>query len=630
MAIDEVSTEMLKKAKKDKIETGRDRLEKMIPQCKFGELGVCCRICYNGPCRIDPFGEGPQKGICGATADTIVTRNLLREAVGGAASHSDHAKELAIVLKEVAEGKLSGYAIKDKEKLVSIASILGIETKDKDEKALALEVSNKALEDFSKQSNLPLNWLKRAPEKEFEMWGKLGLLVSNVNNEITNAMHRSTMGNDADPVNLLLATLRMGIADGYGGLTMATDLSDILFGTPSLVKTTANFGVLKEDYVNIAVHGHSPILSEKIVEWSEKLGGDAKRAGARGINVVGVCCTGNEVMMRQGIPLAAHNLQAELLVVTGALDAMVVDIQCIWPSLAQISECYHTKIITTEDYAKMPGAEHIGFKADKADETAEKIVKIAIESYKNRNPAMISIPDKVQEMYGGFSVETIVGALSKVNADDPLKPVIDNIVEGNIFGVVGVVGCPNIKIRDTEMTERLIKELLKNNVLVVVTGCTGHISAQAGFLTPEATNKYCGDGLKAVLTAVGQAAGLDGPLPPVWHMGSCVDNSRIGIIAGALANKLDVKVSQLPVVASAPEFVTEKAVAIGCWALALGLPLHLAPAPHILGSPVATKVLTEDLQRITGGKAFVEYDPEKAAAHIIKIIEEKRKGLGLK
>lgn len=630
--LDKATTALLDRAEKIGIETGFDRLNKQEPQCGYGQLGTCCRMCYMGPCRIDPFenGNGESRGVCGATADTIVTRNLLREATGGAASHSGHARHVALAFKKALEGKAPGYSIKDTAKLKAVAQGLGIELDGKPDKEIALEVVDKALEDFSRQDGKPMNWLKfRVPPKEFEMFEKLGLLVSNAHNEIEEAMHRTSGGNDADPVNLLLATLRMGITDGYAGNSMASDLQDIMFGTPKVAPIEANVGVLKEKMVNIALHGHSPLLSEKILDAAIRLEPEAKKAGAEGMNVVGVCCTGNELTMRHGVPMAGHNLQSELLLVTGAVDAMIVDIQCIWPSITKASECFDTKIITTEPTVKIPGAIHVGFEPEHADEDADKIIREAIGAFKARKGKEVSIPDMKSSGLAGFSIEAILEVLSKVDPKDPLKPVIDNIVSGNIRGAVGFAGCPNLKTRGTEMTETMVKELLKNNVLIVTTGCTAHICAQADLLSPDATEKYAGEGLKAVLTALGNAAGLDGPLPPVWHMGSCVDNSRITNLLGALAQKLDVKISQLPVAGSAPELIQEKAISIGCWLLALGLFVHMAPPPRVLGSPVAAKVLTQDLEGITGGKAFPEMDPLKAVAGILEHIDAKRKALGI-
>ena len=627
--LDVVSEALLDRAEKLGIETGMDRLEAQQPQCGFGQLGTCCRICYMGPCRIDPFAtDGSSRGVCGATADVIATRNLLRETTGGAASHLGHARHVALTLRDAIRGT-APYGIVDRDKLISLAAGLGIDMDGKSDTEIAEEVVAKALEDFGRQDGEPGNWLKmRTPAKEFEMWDGLGLVVSNVHNEIEEAMHRTSGGNDADPVNLLLGTLRMGIADGTG-LSMATDLQDIMFGVPQVHGVEANVGVLEADSVNLALHGHNPVLSEKILEWAEKLDGEAKAAGAEGINVVGVCCTGNELTMRHGVPMAAHNLQSELLLVTGAVDAMIVDVQCIWPGIISVADCFDTKVITTEANVKMPGAIHVPFENEHADEAAEEIVRTAITAFSARKGKDVDIPQEKASALAGFSVEAIVGVLSKIDPEDPLKPVIDNIVAGNIYGAVAFAGCPNPKIRGSEMTEIMAKELMANNVLIVATGCTAHILAQAGLMSPDATEKYCGDGLKAVLTALGEAAGLNGPLPPVWHMGSCVDNSRIVALLAALAGKLDVKISQLPVAGSAPELVAEKAISIGSWLLALGITVHLAPAPHILGSPVATQVLTEDLVGITGGRAYVEYDPMKAAAGLLAHIAGKRAALGI-
>jgi carbon-monoxide dehydrogenase catalytic subunit len=402
-----------------------------------------------------------------------------------------------------------------------------------------------------------------------------------------------------------------------------------MFGVPTPKKIEANMGVLEKDMVNIAMHGHNPLLSEKILEWAGKLEGEAKSAGAQGMNVVGVCCTGNELTMRHNVPMAAHNLQSELMILTGAVDAMVVDVQCIWPSVAKVAECFDTKIVTTEASVKIPGASHVAFEPEHADEEAQKIVRMAIEAFRARKGKPVSIPTDKSAAFAGFSVEAIVDVLKKVNPEDPLKPVIDNIVNGNIYGAVGFAGCPNPKLRTTEMTEKMAIELLRNNVLIVTTGCTAHLCGQAGLMDSTATDKYCGEGLKAVLTALGEAAGLGAPLPPVWHMGSCVDNSRIASLLAALAGKLDVKISQLPVAGSAPELVQEKAISIGTWLLALGLMVHIAPAPRVLGSPVATKVLTQDLEGLTGGKAYVELDPLKAARGIMDHIAAKRVGLGI-
>lgn len=630
VSIDPAVPGLLEKAENDGLETVWHRFASQQPQCGFGLLGICCRNCVQGPCRIDPFGEGPQKGICGANADLIVARNLLRSAIGGAAAHIDHAYEAVEALYQAAVGK-APYEIKDEAKLKAVAGKLGISVDGKDKNTLAREVAEAAFADFANHGAAPMKWLTAtAPAERVETWGKLGLLPKNPDREIRTAMHQTSMGVDSDPVNLILATVKLGLVDGYGGLHLATDIQDILFGTPSPVVSDANLGVLDADYVNIIIHGHVPLLSEKVVEWARKLENEAIAAGARGIKLAGICCTGNEVLMRQGVPLATNFLAQELAVTTGAVDAMVVDVQCIMPSLADITACYHTKLITTMPIAKVPGAEHVPFDIEKVDETARQIVRIAIEAYKNRDPEKVRIPGHRSKVVAGFSVEAVVGALAKLNADNPLKPLVDNIANGNILGACGVVGCNNAKVVQDSFHVALVKELLKNNVLVVATGCAAHALGKAGFLTPEATLQYAGDSLKAVLTAVGEAAGLKAPLPPALHMGSCVDNSRIGDLLKALAAYLNVAVKDLPVAASAPEYQHEKAIAIGTWAVALGVFTHLGVVPPVLGSQVVAGALTgETAENLLGGKFYVETDPIAAAQGIIAHIKDKRAKLGI-
>lgn len=621
--------QLLEIARSKGLETGRDRLAAMKPQCGFGELGTCCRICYMGPCRIDPFGDGPKKGVCGLSPDTMVARNLLREAVGGASSHVGHARHLLLTLRDALDGE-APYEIRGEARVFALGKLFGLKTEARPAREVCRELVDIALQDFGRQDNKPNNWMsKRAPAAERAMWDKLGIAYSNPHNEIETAMHATSMGNDADPVTLLLRMLKIGLVDGWSGLALCTDIQDMLFGTPQVTTLESNVGVLEQNSVNVAVHGHNPVLSEKLMEWAAKMDKEAVAAGAERINLVGVCCTGNELGMRHGVPLAAHNAQSELILATGAVDCMVVDIQCIWPSLPQLARCFDTAFITTDEMVHIPGARHIEFEPHHANESAQEIVRAGIEAFVKRKGKAVHIPQLKTTAVAGLSLEAIVGILSKVDAKDPLQPVIDNVANGNILGFAGIVGCASIKFRDNAMTEEMIKELLAQNVLVVTTGCIAHICAQDGLLTPEATDTYCGDGLKAVLTALGQAAGLGGPLPPVWHMGSCVDNSRIVDLLGAVAAKLGVKISQLPAVGSAPELVQEKAVSIGSSFLALGTPLHVAPAPRVLGSPVVTQVLTQDLVNITGAKVFVECDPKKAAAGVVAIIKEKRAGLGL-
>ena len=626
---DSASKAMLKVAEHLDLRTVWDRFTAQTPQCGFGELGTCCRNCLQGPCRIDPFGEGAMAGACGASADTIVARNLARAIAAGTAAHSGHAKHLAHTLLKSAEGQAPDYPIKDEAKLKAVAAGLGIDTEGKGTGEIAREVAQTALRDFSEKET-PVAWAAtKVTQGRVETFLKYGVVPTGIDAAISEVMHRTHYGVDADPVNLLLGGIKCALAD-FAGCAMGTDLADVLFGTPQPVFSRANLGVLKPEAVNIALHGHSPILSDLIAQVAHDLDGEARAAGATaGINLVGICCTGNEVLMRHGIPAATHSVSQELAIVTGALDAMVVDYQCIMPSLATLAECFHTRLITTMPIAKIPGATHLEFSEEKGRPTAAEIIRLGIEAFKKRDPKKINIPSDQSELLAGFSTEAIVGALSLLNRDDPLKPLIDNIVQGNILGVCLFAGCNNVRVPQDQNFLIMAQELARKNVLLLATGCGAGAFARHGLLTSQATIDYAGDGLKAVLTAVGQAVGLPGPLPPVLHMGSCVDNSRAVQLAVAVANKLGVDLDKLPVVASAPEATTEKAIAIGTWAVAAGLPTHVGVIPPVLGSSLVARVLTQDVKDLFGGYFIVETDPVASAQKLIEAIQERRAGLGI-
>jgi carbon-monoxide dehydrogenase catalytic subunit len=615
-SIDPAALTMLEVADKAGLETAWDRFEKQQPQCGFGELGVCCRHCNMGPCRIDPFGEGPTKGVCGATADIMVARGLLRMIAAGAAAHSDHARDAAHTLKLTAEGKGGGYEIKDEAKLHRLAEEYGIPVEGRSKEEIALDLANAALAEFGQQEG-PIQFTRRAPASRVETWENVGIDPRGIDREIVEVMHRTHIGVDNDYVNLILHGLRTSIADGWGGSMIATELQDVLFGAPQPVRSEANLGVLKADEVNIIVHGHEPILSEMIVAAAQdpELLQLAEEVGAKGINVAGMCCTGNEVLMRHGIPVAGNFLQQELAVITGAVEAMVVDVQCIMPALGDLASCYHTQFISTSPKAKFPGATHMEFHEETAYETAKAIVRTAVENYPNRNAARVNIPDEKSECMVGFSVEAVLGALG-----GNLDPLLDAIKSGAIQGIAGVVGCNNVKVQHDYGHVNLVKELIKNNVLVVTTGCNAIACAKEGLLLPEAA-ELAGDGLKGVCQALG--------VPPVLHMGSCVDISRILVTCAAAANALGVDISDLPVAGAAPEWMSEKAVSIGAYVVASGIFTVLGTVPQVLGSPNVTALLTDGAEGVVGAKFAVETDPFKAAKLMLDHIAAKRAALGI-
>ena len=626
--LDKAVVEMIAKAEDEGVTTVWDRLEAMEPQCGFGDTGLCCRHCLQGPCRIDPFGDGPSTGICGATADTMVARGLDRAIAAGTAAHSGHARHLAHTLLKMAQGKAPDYAIKDKDKLLAVATRMNIATEDRSENDVAFELAQAALADFH-EKDTPVMWAATVvtPERAQKLTD-LGIVPAGIDFEVSEIMHRTLYGVDADPVNLLLAGLRCSVAD-LAGCYMGTDLADILFGVPQPTVTQANLGTLKADAVNIAVHGHNPVLSDLLVTMAEQKSSAAIDAGASGINLVGICCTGNEIMMRHGIPSCTHSVSQEMAMVTGALDAMVVDYQCIMPSVTSVAECYGTAIVTTMDICKIPGATHIEFTEEEAGAKADEIFNLAIESFTRRKGKSVQIPDITTPVVTGFSVEAIVAALSNVDAQDPLKPVVDNIKAGNIRGVCLFAGCNNVKVPQDKNFSIMAKNLLKENVLVIATGCGAGALMRQGFMDPANVDEFCGEGLKAVLTAIGEANNLGGPLPPVLHLGSCVDNSRAVALAVAVAQYLGVDTDELPVVASAAEAVSEKAVSIGAYAVAAGLPTHVGVMLPVLGSPAVTEVLTSTVKDLTGGYFIVDLDPESASEKLLAAIDERRAGLGL-
>jgi carbon-monoxide dehydrogenase catalytic subunit len=616
-SIDPAAQAMLAHAEAQGFETAWDRLEAQLPQCGFGELGLCCRHCNMGPCRISPFDEeGPKAGVCGATADILVARGLLRAIAAGAAAHSDHGRDIAHTLLLTAQGKGGGYQIKDEAKLKAVAAEYGIAVDDRSKEEIALDLARACLAEFGQQEG-PIRFTRRAPAQRVALWQSLGIDPRGIDREIVECMHRTHIGVDNDAVNLILHGLRTSISDGWGGSMIATELSDILFGTPTPKFSEANLGVLKADQVNIIVHGHEPILSEMIVAAASdaELLALAAKYGAKGIQISGICCTGNEVLMRHGVPVAGNFLQQELAVMTGAVEAMIVDVQCIFPALGALTGCFHTKFISTSPKAKFPGATHIEFHEEHAYETAKEIVRMAVENYRFRRPDKVNIPADKSACMVGFSVEAIVGALGGT-----LNPLLDAVKSGAIQGIAAVVGCNNPKVQHDYGHVNLVKELIRQNVLVVTTGCNAQACAKAGLLTPEAA-ALAGDGLKAVCQALG--------VPPVLHMGSCVDISRILVACAAIANALGVDIKDLPAAGAAPEWMSEKAVSIGTYVVSSGVFTVLGTVPQVLGSPAVTALLTEGAKGVVGAAFAVEPDPFKAAALMVSHIAEKRAALGI-
>ncbi len=615
---------LLETASKVGADTWQQRVKNQTPHCGFGEAGTCCRICSMGPCRIT---KKAPRGICGCDVHGIVGRNYLRFTAGGTATHSDHGREIMHTLHQTREG--GNYTVKDPEKLIRIAHEWGVETEGKDIYDLAHEMAEIGLLEYGKPFG-NLKFIERAPEHTQKLWKDAGVAPRAIDREVSTAMHMTHMGNSSLPEALIRQSLRCGLSDGWGGSMMGTEFSDVMFGTPRPIDTEANIGVMEKDNVNIVVHGHDPSLSEMIVYYANdpEMIALAKSVGAKGITISGVCCTSNEVAMRHGIPMAGNYLNQENVVLTGACEAIVVDVQCIFPALGPLSKCFHTKFITTSPIARMPDSEFIQFSAETAGDNAKAIVKMAIENFTNRNQDLVNIPNQKQKARVGYSVEAIKKQLdtvanSQLDEFGTTKPLIECVHAGVIRGAVAMVGCNNPKVRPDTAHISLMKKFLENDIIVITTGCSAQAAAKAGLMDPVQAKEYCGAGLKRVCELAN--------IPPVLHMGSCVDISRMMILASDIAKDWGINISQVPVVGCAPEWMSEKAVSIGNYVVATGIETFLGVDPYSKGSEEVTALLQGDhgINEWVEAKFVVDTDIEALGDKMIAAIEAKRAALGI-
>jgi carbon-monoxide dehydrogenase catalytic subunit len=613
--------QMLEKARRDGVETAFDRAANM-KACPIGADSACCKHCSMGPCRLnakDPYGK---VGVCGATIDTIMARNFARMVASGAAAHTDHGMSMLDLFREVVNGNIQEYKIKDTNKLEEVAQSIGIETQGREIKDIALDLYEE-LERTYTQVEGEIPFAKRVPEGTLETWRKLGIVPRGAMREIMEIMHRTHMGVDQHYENITKQCSRTALGDGWGGSMVATEISDILFGTPSPVAADVNMGVLKEDMVNIIVHGHEPNLFESVLASVSEpsLVEAAKKAGARGLNLVGMCCSGAEMLSRHGIPHAGNFMSTEAVLVTGAVDAMCVDVQCIKQGLSSVAKCYNTPLITTNPRCHIEGAEHIEFHEHDPRGCTDELVIRAISRFKSRS-LPIEIPQITNTGIHGFSHEYVnymLGGSFRAS----YTPLNDNIINGRIRGVAGVVGCTNPRVKHDYVHVEMVKELIKNDVLVVQTGCSQISLAKAGLLTPEAAH-LAGPGLAEVCETVG--------MPPVLGLGSCVDNSRILIACAEMVKTggLGNSIADLPVAGAAPEWMSEKAISIGHYFVASGVYTIFGVTFPIVQDTKFQKLLFDGLESQQGlGKWDFEADPIKMAQKMIAHIDKKRKALGI-
>lgn len=621
---DPAAQAMLLRAEELHLTTAFSRADEMVP-CNIGSAGMCCKQCSMGPCRLTKEG---QVGVCGATLGTIQSRNLIRSIAAGASAHSDHGRDLAFTLKAVANGEAEGYTIQDVAKLRYIASRYNIPIEKRSDQEIANDLADLYMAQFGQQKGVVAPTV-RAPKKRQQLWKDRKVLPRGVDREIVEALHRTHIGDDQDPEHILQHAIRVALSDGWGGSMIATDISDILFGTPAPVLGQANLGVLKEDMVNVIVHGHEPTLSEMIVAATQApdIIQYALDAGAKGINLSGICCTANEILMRQGIPAAGNFLSQELAILTGAVETMVVDVQCIMQAIVPLATNFHTKIITTSPKVMITGATHIEFDEHRALSIAKEILKLSIDNYKNRGKTFI--PSIREDLIPGFSHEYInymLGGSYRAS----FRPLNDAIMAGRIRGVAAIVGCNNPRSRHDYLHNYVTQELLKQDVLVVQTGCGALASAKLGLMLGEAGLAEVGPGLREVCEAVG--------IPPVLHMGSCVDNTRILTVLtqmvedGGLGDDID----QLPAVGLAPEWMSEKALSIGTYCVASGVYVIFGGSSPVSGMPdriadsdKVAHYISEGWEKLYGGKLEFIPDPDEMVEATLAHIDKKRAALGL-
>jgi carbon-monoxide dehydrogenase catalytic subunit len=621
---DPAAQEMLIRADELGLSTAFSRADDMVP-CNIGGAGMCCKNCSMGPCRLTKDG---QTGVCGATIDTIQARNLIRAIASGAAAHSDHGRGMALTLKAVAEGKTEGYVIRDVAKLRTLASLYDIPIEGRSPKEIANDLADLYLAQFGQQEGRVV-LTKRAPKRRQKVWEETGVMPRGVDREIVESLHRTHVGDDQDAEHILQHAVRTAIGDGWGGSLIATDISDILFGTPAPILGQANLGVLKEDMVNVVVHGHEPTLSEMIVAASQdpEIIEYAHKAGAKGVNLSGICCTANEILMRQGIPAAGNFLHQELAILTGSVEAMVVDIQCIMQALVGLAENFHTQVITTSPKVKIKGAVHIEFDEHKALTIAKKILRIGIDNYKNRGKT--HIPQMREDLIPGFSHEYInymLGGSYRAS----FRPLNDAVMSGRIRGVAAIVGCNNARSTQDYLHTYITEELLKQDVLVVETGCGAIASAKLGLLLGEAGLDKVGPGLREICETVG--------IPPVLHMGSCVDNARILTVLTQVVQEggLGDDIDQVPAVGLAPEWMSEKALSIGTYCMASGAYVIFGGSSPVSGMPdrvadsdIVQRFISQGWEKLYGGKMEFIPDPDEMIRKTLEHIDKKRAELGL-
>lgn len=616
--------EMLKKIREDGLSNAFDRyaLQEKI-RCKFCLEGLSCQLCSDGPCRISEKG-GQDKGVCGIGPDAMAMRTLLLHNIMGAGTYSHHAYEAFRTLRETAQGKTC-FKITDVKKLKWMCHMVGIDT-NQNENHMAEELADLLNAEMSRGADEPCIMVEAfAPKKRKEVWKKLNIYPSGVIHEEQNCVASCLTNVDGDYVSLAKKALRLGLATIYTAQIGLEMVQDILYGTPSPHEVNTDLGIMDGDYINIVFNGHQPWVGVATLQKAkcEQIQQKAKAAGAKGLRIVGSIETGQELLQRFPVDdvfvgLMGDWLTIEPLLATGTVDVLAMDENCSPPDIDQYAEKYQFALVSISTIIGVPGlSELLPYHPQDADKMADRLIKLAVENFKKRHSTVIPcVPKKVQKAIAGFSTEAVLGALG-----NRLDPLVEVIKAGKIKGVVALASCSTLRNGPQDWnTIHLTKELIKKDILVVSCGCGNHALEVAG-LCDAGAKEMAGEGLKEVCGML--------KIPPVLSFGTCTDTGRISMLVTALADFLDVDVPQLPIAVTAPEWMEQKATIDGVFAVAYGAYTHLSPTPFITGAPKLVKLLTEDIEKLTGGKVALGEDPVLAANDIEAHILSKRKELGL-
>ncbi len=601
-------------------ETSHHRVATQKTKCGFGLQGVCCRLCANGPCRITP--DAP-RGICGANADTIVARNFTRAVAAGSGCYIHIVENTARQLKNTG---LSKGKIRSEKALDHLADLFGI-TGATDKWDLAVKVADAVLSDLYRPEYEPMELVEKlAYAPRVKRWKELGIMPGGAKGEVFNNVVKTSTNLSSDPVEMMTSCLRLGISTGVYGLMLTNLLNDVVLGDPEIRMAPVGMNVIDPDYINILITGHQHSLFTYIQDrlTDEDVVAKAKAAGAKGFKLVGCTCVGQDLQLRGAHYTeifdghAGNNYISEAVLSCGAIDAVLSEFNCTLPGIEPICDELKIKQICLDVVAKKANAEYIPYNFATREADGEKIIDEIIDAYKERRG---KVPMNLFPDHGNKNTLTGVSEGSlKAFLGGSWKPLIDLIVSGKIKGIAGVVGCSSVAYGHDTLTVELTKELIKRDIIVLTAGCSSGGLENVGLMTPEAA-ELAGPNLKAVCKELG--------IPPVLNFGPCLAIGRLEIVATEIAAELGVDLPQLPLVLSAAQWLEEQAIADGAFALALGLPLHLGVPPFMTGSKLVTRILTEDMVSLTGGKVIIDPNGVSAADKLEAIIEEKRKALNI-